>query len=179
MGFLPILSAGLSAVGGIMGAVGSEENAAVQSQIARNNANTAMWNANIASQQGEQRSTMQGMKTAQTVGKIKAGFGASGVDVNSGSPADVAAAASSAGMTDQQTIKSDAARTAWGYETQSTNFQDQAQLDKQQGDWGALSSLLGGASSTAKTWMQFGGGGAGGGSGMGVFDGGGMFAGVG
>lgn len=165
------LSVGTSLAGGVMGAIGSEDNASVQAQIARNNANTAQWNANIASQQGEQQSTMKGMQTAQTVGKVKTGFGASGVDVNSGSPASVAAAVSSAGMTDQQTIKSDAARTAWGYETQSTNFDNQATVDKQQGDWGALSSLLGGASSSAKTWSQFGGGGgSGGGGGASVFN---------
>lgn len=160
MGFLaaalPAISAGASLAGGVMGAVGSEENASVQAQIARNNANTAMWNANIAGEQGEQQSAMKGMQTAQTVGKMRAAFGASGVDVNSGSPADVQAAADAAGLTDQQTIKSDAARRAWGYETQSSNFENQSKVDVQQGNWGALSSLLGGASSAAKTWMQFG-----------------------
>ena len=146
------ISIGMTAAGGIAGAAGAEENANVQAQIARNNANTALYNSHIAGLQGEQQATMKGMQTAQTVGKIKTNFGASGVDVNSGSPAAVAAAAASAGSTDQQTIKSDAARQAWGYATQSVADQNQAGFDEQQGEFGALSSLLGGASSSAKTW---------------------------
>ena len=156
MGFLPALSAGLSLAGGVMGAVGSEENAQVQAQIARNNANTALYNSQIAGLQGEQHATMKGMQGAAALGKMRAQFAGNGVDVNSGSPAAFQAASAGATVTDQQTIKSDAARTAWGYATQSVADQNQAGLDTQQGDWGALTSLLGGASSSAKTWMQFG-----------------------
>ena len=167
------ISAVASLAGGVVGAAGSIENANMQSQIARNNANTALLNANFATQEGDIKAQDQGLKTAQTVGKIKSAFGASGVDPNSGSAADVSAAASSAGMTDAQTIRSDAARQAWGYTTQSTNFDNQAAVDTAGGTFGALTSLLSGASSAGSTWSKFGSTGGGSSDAMSTFAAGG------
>jgi hypothetical protein len=154
MGYL--VTAGMALAGGIAGAAGSEENAQVQAQIARNNENTALFNSRIASEEGEQQASIAGLKGQQTVGKIKAGFGGSGVDVNSGSPAAVAAAAAGATSTNVQTIKSNAARNAWGYDVASTNFGNQGVLDEEQGNWQAVTSLLGGATAAsgdlAKGW---------------------------
>ena len=159
------ISAVASLAGGVVGAAGSIDNANMQAQIARNNANTAMLNANFATQEGDIKAQNQGLKTAQAVGKMKAGFAANGVDPNSGSAADVSAAADSAGMTDAQTIRSDAARQAWGYETQSANFNEQASVDTAGGTFGALSSLLSSASSAGSTGAKVGSTGGGGGVG--------------
>jgi hypothetical protein len=153
---MAIISAGTALLGGAVSAAGAEENASVQAQIARNNAQTAMWNANVTAEAGDARAANQGLKTAQTVGKMRAAFGAAGIDPNQGSAADVQAAADSAGLTDAETIRSDAARQAWGYEVQSSNFSNQASADEAAGNWGALSSFLGGATSAAGSASMFG-----------------------
>lgn len=125
-----------------------------QAQVARNNRMVADENAALAAQSGEARESSQNMKTAQSVGGIRAGFGASGVDVNTGSAATVQGSAAKLGALDALTIRSNTAREAYGYEVAATNDTAQAQLLESEakqaeagGDIGALGTFLNGVSS--------------------------------
>lgn len=151
-----VASAGASVIGGIAAGNAQKQAADYNAQVQQNNAITAQRNATIASEMGEQQAQQRGMQTAQNVGKAKAVFGAAGIDPLTGSASDTESGIESAGLTDVQTIQSNAARQAWGYQTQASNFQAQAGLDIMQGQNEQESSFLSGGSSGLNDWLKFG-----------------------
>lgn len=156
----------LSAVGTAVSVVGQMQNAAAQQKVANYQAQVAENNALLAKEQakqttaaGEAATMQQQMKTRATVGAIRAAQGASGVDVDTGSNVDVRSSAAELGQLDALTIRSNAARQAYGYETGATSQQAQAGLDRAAGAqagtaglFGAAGSLLSGASSIASQY---------------------------
>jgi len=163
MGFLmaaPVLAgigmagAGVSAIGAYEQGQATSAAADYQAQVARNNAMIARQNAVWTEQSGVAKETAQGMKTASTVGGIKASQGASGIDVNTGSAAAMRTAAAKLGALDALTIRSNTAREAYGYEVKATSEEARAGLlemeakqAKEAGDISALGTFLTGASS--------------------------------
>jgi hypothetical protein len=178
-----------SLVGGLIGAFGAEKTGQAQQQmfnyqaaVAQINSKIDLQNRDYAINQGEQQSAIYGMKEAQTFGQIRASQGASNIDVNSGSSAAVQSSERAVGAIDTTTIRSNAAKVAFDYQTKSTMDLNQSTLDtmaginaKTAGDINATASILGTAGSVATKWMQgstaglFGSGtiSGGGGSGMG------------
>lgn len=151
----------LSAIGGLMGAQAQSANAEYQAQVAQNNAQIAKQNANWTMQAGEEKAQQMGLQTRSEVGSIKAAQAANNVDVNSGSAVDVRSSASELGELNSLTIRSNASREAYGYETQSMNDTAQSQLDSAQasqamtaGMFDVAGSLLGGASSTVGNYSK-------------------------
>ena len=69
---------------------------------------------------------IQRNKTSQVAGAQRAGMGASGVVVDSGSGAKVLGQTAAMGEMDAQTIRSNAMREAWGYTTQAEDLRTQA-----------------------------------------------------
>lgn len=151
-----VASAGASVAGGIVAGEAQKKSADYNAQVAANNAITAQRNATITMESGEAAAQQKGMQTAQQVGKAKAVFGAAGIDPLSGSASDTETGIESAGLTDKQTIQSNAARQAWGYQTQSSNFTAQSSLDKMQGNDELAGSFLSGATSGLNDWLKFG-----------------------
>jgi hypothetical protein len=171
MAIAGIAGAGISAYGAYEGAQANAASAAYQSQVAKNNALIANQNAAWAAQAGSAKEAAQGMKNAAAVGSLKAKQAASGIDVNSGSSANVAAAASELGELDLMTTRSNAARDVYGYEVQSTSDTAQSQLLQSQSQnysnmapLSALGTFLSGASSVGGKYAgwnsNFGGGGS-------------------
>jgi hypothetical protein len=178
-----------SFVGGLLSAGGAEKTGQAQQQmfnyqaaVAQINSKIDLQNRDYAINQGEQQSAIYGMKEAQTFGQIRASQGASNIDVNSGSSAAVQSSERAVGAIDTTTIRSNAAKVAFDYQTKSTMDLNQSTLDtmaginaKTAGDINATASILGTAGSVATKWMQgstaglFGSGtiSGGGGSGMG------------
>ena len=148
------VAATASLAGGVVGAEAAQKNAAIQSQIAQNNAMVAQEDARMAMKMGEAQAQNAELATAQRVGRAKAAFGASGVDPDAGSAVNVEAGTEMAGITDVGTTISNASRAAWGYETQSVNFENQANYDIQAGNNQALGSLIGGVGSAAGSLGQ-------------------------
>ena len=126
------------------------------------NQQIALQNATAAGQAGEAQAAQAEQKTRAEVGAIKASSAASGVDVNSGSALDVQSSASELGELNAITIRGNAAKQAYGYETQGTSFQNQANLDTSQaadattaGEIGAGSTFLGGVGSAASNYGKY------------------------
>ena len=172
-----------SLAGGLVGAAGAASSGTAQQQmynyqgaVAQINSKIDLQNADYAINQGEQQATQYGMKEAQQFGQIRASQGASNIDVNSGSNAQVQSSERAVGAIDTTTIRSNAAKVAFDYDTKSTMDLNQSTLDtmaginaKTAGDINATSSILGTVGSVATKWQQantaglFGGGGGGGG----------------
>lgn len=131
--FVTVAAVGAQALGSIAGGYAQSASDKANAKIAENNASVATQNATYAGEEGEANAGTQGQKTRQTAGAIKANQGASGVDVNTGSNANVQGSQAMLGQLDMMNIRANAARQAYGYETQATNFENQASIDKAAG----------------------------------------------
>jgi hypothetical protein len=157
-----LAGAAVSAGGAIAQGDAAKANADYQAQVAANNAMIARQNAVWTEQSGEAKVAAQGMKTAQAAGTAKATQGASNIDVNSGSAANVRQAIGKLGALDALTIRSNTARTAYGYEVAATSDTAEAGLLRQEGsqeqtgaDIGALGTFLSGASSVGGNYAKW------------------------
>lgn len=157
-----VAGVGLGAYGAISSADAASASAKFNAATAAQNQQIATQNANLAEAAGEQQAGMAQQKTRAEVGAIKASQAASNVDVNSGSAVDVQSSAADLGELNAITIRSNAAKQAYGYETQSTGYQDQSNLDTSQaanattaGGITAGSTILGGVGSAGSNYANF------------------------
>jgi hypothetical protein len=147
------VSAGVGAFGAIRSGEASAQANAYQAKVAQNNAVTATNNATYARQSGNVAEQQSDLRTAALIGNQRASEGSNGFDVNSGSNLDLQAGSAEVGAANAQTIRSNAAWTAYGYQTQSSNASAQAGLygmgasnAMTAGMIGAGGSIIGGAS---------------------------------
>ncbi len=101
-------------------------NANVEAKNAEISTQKAAW----AGEEGDQAAGISQLKTAAKVGSIKANQGASGVEVGTGSNADVVNSAREVGALDALTIRSNAAREAYGYQTEAYSHRAQEALNR-------------------------------------------------
>lgn len=156
-----MLGAGVKAYGNIQEGQAKNAQAQFQAGIAEHNRTLSFQNADYARNVGEVDAQTSGLKTGQIIGQQKAGQGASGLDVNFGSATQVRESQHEIGWHDQQVIRSDAARKAYAYEQEGVTQGMQADLYRRAGadaeaagQIGAVSSILGGLSSTADKWAK-------------------------
>lgn len=159
---------GATLAGGLLSAYGAQKQGdaqqqmyAYRAQVARINADINRQNAAWARNKGEAETVQYGLKAAQQRGQIKAAQAASGIDVNSGSAKDVQRSQEEISRMDQSTIRSNAAKIAYDYETKAVMDENQAGLDtmagryaKEAGDLKSIESLIGTASSVSSKWQQ-------------------------
>lgn len=156
-------------IGGAIGASGANQSAQAQAEaakynaeVAANNQQTALNNATLTAQAGAQQVATQQLKTRATVGAITANAAASGLDVNSDSPLDVRSSTSQLGELDALTVRSNATKQAYGYQTQAANYGAEVPLYKQEagqditaGNLSATSTLLNSAGTAATNFAKF------------------------
>ena len=116
-GTIALATAGVSAATGIAGQMQQTQIQADQAnymaQVARNNQQVAQLNAQRALQQGQVQEDLQRQKTAQRISTQRAGLASQGGDVNSGSSLDIIGDTARTGEFNAQTIRNDAATSAW------------------------------------------------------------------
>lgn len=161
--------AGMQAVGSIVGAYGQLESAKAgatsefaNAEIAENNAEIATQKAAWAGAEGVQQASNLQLKNRAQIGGIEANQGASGVEVGTGSNHDVVESAREVGMLDAMTIRSNAARQAYGYQVEAADDRVQANLMRKgakatikQGRINAVSTLLGGGASAVDSYGKY------------------------
>lgn len=170
MATLPLAGIGLAstAIGAGVSAVGSSYAGQAKSDMYNYQAGVADLNKKIASQNadysrevGEVKAQDSGLRTEFQVGKMKAAQGGSGLDVNSGSALATRQSQTLIGQHDQGTIRSNAARQAYGFDIEAIKYGAEGDMLRtagknaiEAGNLGAVSSILGGASSVASKWLQ-------------------------
>lgn len=159
---LTAASAAVAAGGAISSADAQRKSANYQAQVARNDTTTAAQNAEYATQAGQAKAYQAGIAAREQQGRVTSALAANGVDVNSGSAADVRTTQRETGALNQEQTTANAALQAYGYRTQQTSFQSQASLDAataaNAGPAGAISAsgdLLSGASGLAGKWQKY------------------------
>lgn len=160
---LGVAGLGLAAVStgaSFMGQMNQQAAAGAQqgylAQMSRQRQQLAAQQAADATQRGEVAVQKQRDLTAQRIGTQQATLAAQGTDL-AGSPTDILGDTARAGEQDALTVRSNAAREAYGYQVQGAGFgADAALRDTFRPSYlGAGSSLLMGASGIAAKWANF------------------------
>lgn len=153
-----LVGSAVSAFGAIQQGRAQAQMAEYEAQVARNNATIAGQNANYATAAGEARAYDQGLRERAQLATTTAGLAASGIDVNTGSAADVRTSQRGLAQTDVERTRQAAALQAYGYRTQQTNFQAQAQLDTAQAGYAREAGWVRGLGGLITGFTKFGGG---------------------
>lgn len=135
-------------------AAGAQQN--YLAQMSRQRQMLAEQQAQDAIKRGQIAEQRQRDVTAQRIGTQQAALAAQGTTLE-GSPTDILGDTARAGEFDARTIRSNAAREAYGYQVQGAGYgADAALRDSFRPSYlGAGSSLLMGASSLADKWSKF------------------------
>lgn len=170
----------LGLVGGIVGAMGASSSAnsqaslyqyqAAVAQVQQKEAEQAAWYQYTA---GYSKAQQQGLQGKQQLGQIVAAQGASGLEVyGGGTSGNVRSSAREVNMLNEETINNNAQWAGYQDLVHATDFSNQANLDlysaevtKKAGEVSAMSSLIGGFSSSLNSATRM--GSVGGGSGFG------------
>jgi len=157
-----VLSAATSAIGAMQKGSADQQAAQYQAAVARNNQIIANQNAQYAIEKGRAAEEVKRERTAQMISSQRMRAGAAGLTLDSGSPLRIQEDVAQQGEIDALTIRNNAAREAYGWESQGMGYAAQAQLDemrgrsaREAGTLGAFSSIVGGASSVSDKWMKF------------------------
>lgn len=157
----------LQGAGAIIGAMGAGRQAQAQkdalntqAQLDANNAKIAGWQANQALSQGAVEEGNSRLQTASVYGEQRAQLSANGVDLGVGNATDILSTTQFMGNRDALTIRDNAARTAWGYRTQGTNYQNQEAIARNGAaginvGMAEFSTLLGNAGEVDKSWQRY------------------------
>ena len=138
------MSVPLMIVATAMSAFGALSNAKSQSNAATYNAQVAQRDQQIGLDQGNAQAAIQARSARMQIDAGRAQYGASGVDVNSGSPLDVLQSSAMNASLDNQTIKYNSQIKGYGYGNEATSYNYQANASKNRGYWSAGSDLLSG-----------------------------------
>ena len=131
-----------------------------QADVARNNETTAQWQAEDAERRGNEAKAATRRKYAALEGTQRATLSARGLDISEGSANALLQDTSFFGEYDQNTVRANAAREAWGYKVQAGNFGNEAGFRQASAD--GRSPILSGAMAGASAYLGSGAGRGGG-----------------
>jgi hypothetical protein len=168
LGVMAAVGIGSSAVGGVVSGLGAQQSGQAQAQAYQYKAGVALLNkqisdqnANWALQSGDISAEEKGLAAGQEIATTKVAQAASGLDITGGTAEAVRQSQTAAASFDQNIIRWDAAKTAYGYEAKGATDVAEANLDqmaaaqaKEAGQISMFSSFLGGASSVSSKWLQ-------------------------
>ncbi|WKL53080.1 hypothetical protein Q1W70_00300 [Pseudomonas kielensis] len=141
MAAIPI---GMALVGGMMGAQSANQQGDFQSGLLTQNAAFKNQAATETEMAGDTAADWQRVRTGQAVGTQRTAQAANGIDVNSGSAAQLQDDTSMLGELDALTIQNNAAREAYGYRVQAGQDMKNARQALTNAKAGATGSILGG-----------------------------------
>jgi hypothetical protein len=132
-----------------------------QSQVARNNAISAEYQAQDALKRGEVAEAEQRRRTSMMKGSQTARLAGNGIDISEGSALQILSDTDWMGEQDALTVRDNASREAWAYRQQGSNAQSNSNMLRASAD--AQNPLLSGATSimtnpatgvVADKWMK-------------------------
>jgi len=157
-----------TAVGGLISGVGAKESAdanaaayTYKAGVAQINKQVNEQNASWAIQAGDTQAEEKGLKSRQEIGQQKVVQSASGFDVNTGTGSRVRDDMSQVSAFDQNVIRWDASKTAYGYEVKAATDVAESNLDQfaasqseTAGTISEIGSFINAGTSVASKWSQ-------------------------
>lgn len=136
-----------------------KESGKANQAIAEQNKKIADFNAQDAMNRGNAEAEEKRMKTRLLLGQQRAAIAANNVELSTGTSLDVLGDTALFGAIDEQRIRDNARRQAWGYSVEGQNYRWQGQLERWRGQTGARTTYLNAASNIAGMYAGGGGGG--------------------
>ena len=137
---------------------GAQERGAAAKAVAYRNADVAERQAADAVARGIISGVRARMRGGQIVGTQMAHYAASGVLVDVGSPGDVTLRTRIITDEDEQIIRTNAAREAYGYTTQAQRYRQEGSYAESEAKQAVLESVIGGVGKMAllgaKSWLD-------------------------
>lgn len=137
----------ISLAGGVMGAQNAKQQGAFQEAMAEQNAAYKEAAAQDAEKRGAVDADRYRRQVGQLIGSQRTGFAANGIDVNSGTAAEIQDDTAAFGEFDALTIANNAAREAWGYRVGAQNDLMNGRMAQSNARSAATGSILGGVGS--------------------------------
>jgi apolipoprotein N-acyltransferase len=160
---LALVSAGVSAVGGLAAGYAKNQQAKAQAQIDNRNASISQNAANDAVERGDEDLRRHFQQVGQLRGQQRAALAANGVDVDFGSAADLQVDTTLAAQADATIIAENAQREADSYRINASNYRASAATAKAAGRTAMVAgafdagrSILGGAQQYASAKTKYG-----------------------
>lgn len=151
----------LSAFGALSSGQSQSSMYAYQSGVSQLKQKIDLQNRDYAYATGETEAQKYGMAARDRLGKIRAGIGASGIDIGSGSKAAVQEGQQTVTAIDNAQIRNNAARRAYGFEVEASSDAASAEMYSRAssdalkaGYLKAAGSLISGSASVADKWNQ-------------------------
>jgi hypothetical protein len=145
----------IGAVGGFIGGEAAKKAGDYKAAVAQRNAQYALQNAAMTRAEYSMEAGIVGQKGAQELGQQKVAQSGTGLDVNTGTAANVRKSQLAQIQTNEAITAYQGAKKAYGYDIAAANFGNEAALDTMTGQAGEVSSFLGGASTVADKWTKF------------------------
>ncbi|WCE04423.1 hypothetical protein [Pseudoxanthomonas sp. JBR18] len=146
------LAIGATVATGLYTADQQKKQGQAQAEIEENNARLAQAEADNANAMGTRESQEQAWRTRALIGQQRAAIAANNIDPTLGTPSEILGETAMFGEVDQQTIRLNAARQAWGYNAQATNYRNQGSLSRWSGKSQATGTVLGSLASAASIY---------------------------
>jgi hypothetical protein len=125
-----------------------------QNHMAKLNAGLLDQQASFAVNRGAEAANDLHRKAKKTSAYQRAALAAQGVDVNSAGGADILAESQAVTEMDQETLKMNAYREAWGYKSEANNALSRGRIAAIAGQGERTRSLISGVSSAAQTGLS-------------------------
>jgi hypothetical protein len=149
------LTLGATLGSGVMAAGSMYQQGQMQKQVAANNATMAEYAALDAQRRGEQDAQSIQRKAAGLKGTQRAMMASRGLDLGTGTPAEILDQTDFFAETDVATARGNAARDAWSYRAQAQDLRQQGNFAARNANLQAFSTLLGSAGSVADKWSVY------------------------
>lgn len=151
MAALTAIGLGLAVGGTVWNAIQTHRAGKKQEEQAQYNAAIAEAQAQDAIARGKQDEDRYRASIRQNIGSARAAYAAQGVDVGSGSAAEVQGDIAYLGELDALQLRNNAAREAWGYRVEARNYLDQGRNARTAARNQIIGSVLGTAGQVATT----------------------------
>lgn len=129
-------------IGGQRQAQAERQIGTANQQIAENSARLSEDSARDANIQGARESQQSAWKTRALIATQRAAAASANVDGQLGSAFDIQSDTALLGGMEQETIMLNAARKAWGFQAEATNYRNQGRLAKFEGNTKARGTIL-------------------------------------
>jgi hypothetical protein len=157
-----LLSTAVGVYGQVQAGQAQAGQARYQAQVAQNNRIIAEQQARDAEMRGQMAEDARRYQTRALIGRQRTALAANGVMVDDGSALDITSDTAAQGEVDALTLRANAAREAYGYRAQGSNFLADAGLQRARADAaipasmvGAGATLLSGAGTVGDRWLTY------------------------
>lgn len=137
------IMAGVTVASGVMAADAQRQEGKIEAAVAENNQRIAVAQADESNALATREMEQAAWRTRAMMGQQRAAFAANNVDPTMGTPADILGETAMFGEVDQQNVRLNAARQAWGYQSDALNYGNQASFARWKGNTQSKVTILG------------------------------------